>query len=205
MQKLKVNEIFYSIQGEGLYIGQPQAFVRLTGCNMRCTWCDTKYAFDEGKYLTVDQILMQLKKFETSVVCLTGGEPLVQKETVRELIKQLKNNNYEIHLETNGSTYDKEIFDDVDFISIDAKPPSSGEKSDMSVLMKAVRKKHQIKIVVKTNDDIRFSGKIIKKFPDSPIIIQPEGGRILKDVKSFKNLNSNIRILPQLHKILGVK
>ena len=205
MQKLKVNEIFNSIQGEGLYIGQPQSFVRLTGCNMRCSWCDTKYAFYKGKDLTANEILAKLNKFKTRVVCLTGGEPLFQARAVRELLKLLKKNNYEVHLETNGSIYDNEIFDNVDFISIDAKPPSSGEKPNINILNKAIKRNHQIKIVVKTNEDLKFSKNLIKHFPGSIIILQPEGGSLIESLQNFKHFNSNIRILPQLHKIIGVK
>ena len=83
---MKINEIFYSIQGEGIQSGLPTIFIRLTGCNLRCSYCDTKYAYIKGKHLSIDEISLKLKEFPCNTVCITGGEPLLH-ENILELIK----------------------------------------------------------------------------------------------------------------------
>ncbi|MCK4613736.1 MAG: 7-carboxy-7-deazaguanine synthase QueE, partial [Thermoplasmata archaeon] len=103
---IRINEMFYSIQGEGILTGAPTIFIRTTGCNLRCAWCDTEYAFYEGKDRDVRDIVeeIQILKEQTGCmrVCLTGGEPLIQEE-VPELIFQLLFNGFHLTLETNGS------------------------------------------------------------------------------------------------------
>ena len=99
---MKINEIFYSIQGEGIYIGLLMVFIRVTGCNLRCLWCDTKYAYTDGSELTIEEIIERLLEYPLKQICLTGGEPMCQEETP-ELIKRLITHGYTIYLETNGS------------------------------------------------------------------------------------------------------
>ncbi|MEM3237772.1 MAG: radical SAM protein, partial [Thermoplasmata archaeon] len=99
---MKINEIFYSIQGEGVHIGIPMVFVRFTGCNLRCEWCDTKYAFFEGSQMSVEEVMKEIKKHKVRWVCITGGEPLLQ-EDVYTLIYQLLKEEYNILIQTNGS------------------------------------------------------------------------------------------------------
>jgi len=99
---LQVNEIFYSIQGESTFTGRPCVFVRLTGCNLRCRWCDTEYAFYEGQMLTVEQVLEQVRAYKCPLVEITGGEPLLQGE-VHSLIDRLLLEGYEVLVETGGS------------------------------------------------------------------------------------------------------
>lgn len=99
---LKVNEIFYSIQGESSYAGLSCVFVRLTGCNLRCTYCDTRYAYDEGRDMGIDEIIDRVASYRCGLVEITGGEPLIQKEAPR-LVSALLEKGFHLLLETNGS------------------------------------------------------------------------------------------------------
>ena len=98
---MKVNNIFYTVQGEGPFMGHPMIFVRLTGCNLRCEWCDTKYSWEDGDEKSVEYIVEEIKKYPCKTVCFTGGEPLLQQEGIIKIIKKLPG--YEFHLETNGT------------------------------------------------------------------------------------------------------
>src|SRR3972149_6467890 len=99
---MRINEIFKSIQGETSYAGTPFLFVRTTGCNLRCSWCDTTYAYDEGEDFSIDEIIRTLGKYDCRNVAITGGEPLLQEETPL-LAVHLINNGYKVFVETNGS------------------------------------------------------------------------------------------------------
>ncbi len=125
---LKVNEIFYSIQGESTYSGWPCVFIRLTGCNLRCRYCDTQYAYDQGEDMSRDFILTKIKDFECNLVEITGGEPLIQRETPR-LISDLVKERYTVLLETNGSQ-DISVVDSKCIRIVDIKCPSSGMKQE---------------------------------------------------------------------------
>ena len=122
---MDINEIFYSIQGEGSWTGIPNIFIRTTGCNLRCSYCDTKYAYYEKKNMTINEIIDVISKYKCKNICITGGEPLLQKETIN-LIDTLIKNNYKICLETNGSIDIKNISNKKYLIiSLDIKCPSS--------------------------------------------------------------------------------
>ena len=99
---LKVNEIFYSIRGESTFSGLPCIFIRLTYCNLRCTWCDSEYTFENGKDMTIDAIITEIQKYNCKLVEVTGGEPLMQKECI-DLLEKLESEKYQILLETGGS------------------------------------------------------------------------------------------------------
>ena len=103
-QNLKINEIFYSLQGESSRIGIPTTFIRLTGCPMRCNYCDTAYAFSEGKNLTFEEIFNEIKKYRTNFITVTGGEPLAQ-ELCKVFLSQLVKFGYEVSLETGAVSY----------------------------------------------------------------------------------------------------
>jgi 7-carboxy-7-deazaguanine synthase len=201
---MKVAEIFASIQGEGRYIGRPTAFVRLTGCNLRCRWCDTVYAYEGGREMTVAEVAKTVKMLGLRNVCVTGGEPMLQVAPLRELLGMLKNAGHEVVLETNGTLYDRVIFSTVDCVSMDMKPPSSGQKSDEK-LLKKLKPKDQVKVVVADKKDLEYAKRIIRKSP-AEVILQPAGG---KDVKALARktleLKLECRVLPQLHKIAGLK
>jgi len=124
---MKVNELFYSIQGESSYSGWPCAIVRLTGCNLRCAYCDTRYAFDEGTEMSVSEILDAVKKFPARLVLVTGGEPMLQ-QSVHELFRELLKADYTVLLETGGQVSLADVDPRVHKI-MDFKCPSSGMES----------------------------------------------------------------------------
>jgi len=124
-EKLKINEIFYSIQGESTYAGRPCVFVRLAHCNLRCTYCDTTYAFFEGRNMTIAEIMQQVQSYNCSLVEITGGEPLLQ-HNVHHLFNLLCDRNYEVLLETGGHEEIHEVDKRVKII-MDLKCPSSAE------------------------------------------------------------------------------
>lgn len=204
MPKIKVCEIFASIQGEGREIGKPTVFIRLSGCNLRCSWCDTKYALEEGREFSLEEIIAKVNGFNLSTVSITGGEPMTQRTGLRELVRELKRIGYRISLETNGTLYDEWIFSNVDSVSMDAKPPSSGEKSDLSILKK-LSAKDQVKIIIADGRDYDFAKEILKK-TSVEVILQPAGGTGVKELADRVMADRlDVRVLPQLHKIIGVR
>ena len=202
---MKVSEIFASIQGEGRYIGRPQVFVRLAGCNLSCRWCDTGYAREGGVEKTVDEIVGEVGKHGIGSVCITGGEPMMQTAELRELIDKLKSMGYEIVLETNGTIYDKYIFESMDCVSVDMKPQSSGEKSDEEIIRKLCGK-DQVKVVVADDRDLKYAGEIIAKAGDVEVILQPAGDKDFKYLaESVVDLKLNVSVLPKLNKLVGLR
>jgi 7-carboxy-7-deazaguanine synthase len=121
---LKINEIFYSIQGESTYAGRPCVFVRLTYCNLRCTYCDTEYAFYRGLERSIDEILEEVSTYRCRLVEVTGGEPLIQRETT-QLLERLLEEGYEVLLETSGAWPVEDVPDGVRIV-MDLKTPGSG-------------------------------------------------------------------------------
>lgn len=121
---LKICEIFYSLQGESSFAGQPCVFVRLSGCNIRCAWCDTQYAYDEGNFIKIDDIIQKIREFNCNLVEITGGEPMVQKTGACRLMQKLLDEGFKVLLETNGTRPLDEVPRGVHRI-IDLKPPKS--------------------------------------------------------------------------------
>jgi 7-carboxy-7-deazaguanine synthase len=158
---LKVNEIFYSIQGESSYAGRPCVFVRLTGCNLRCSYCDTQYAYDSGDQLEIDEIIARVTtSHRCQLVEVTGGEPLVQNDTPL-LISGLLDQGLEVLLETNGSKDISQI-DGRCVRIVDIKCPSSGEegKNDLGNL-KRLTEKDEIKFVIGSREDYAYAKKFL--------------------------------------------
>ena len=202
---MKINEIFYSLQGEGVLIGVPTTFIRTTGCNLRCSWCDTKYAYEEGKEITIEDILDKVKEFPTNHVCLTGGEPLLQKGSVM-LIQRLCDCGFEVCLETNGSQSIEELpcLGSL-MISLDVKCPSSGmhEKMDYSNI-ELLSLNDQLKFIIGDENDYAYAKEIIAKYkPVCSVIMMPVGGKELKDLTDRVLADGlSARVLPQLHKLI---
>ena len=160
---LKVNEIFYSIQGESSKAGLPCVFVRLTYCNLRCTYCDTEYAFYEGKDYSVNEIIEEVKKYNCKLVEVTGGEPLVQSES-EELMKQLCDKGFEVLLETAGNMPIEDIDKRVKII-MDLKCPSSGMmKKNLYENTDHLKKTDEVKFVIGTREDYEWSRDILEKY-----------------------------------------
>lgn len=205
---MKINEIFCSLQGEGILIGMPTTFIRTTGCNLRCKWCDTKYAYNNGKEMKIQKIISIIKKNPTKYVCITGGEPLLQKEIIK-LIEELLNTSYNVLLETNGSLSleglpkSKKLI-----ISMDIKTPSSGMQDKLDVSnIKLLKSKDQIKFVIADSIDYEFA----KNFLNSHLLIcniifqSVEGKKIKELAKNVLEDEIKARVLPQLHKLINMK
>lgn len=155
---LKICEIFHSIQGESSFAGQPCTFVRLTGCNLRCIWCDTKYAYDEGRLYSIDEILCQVEAIGCRLVEITGGEPMCQAPEVCELMDRLIQRGYTVLLETNGSRTLEQVPEQVHRI-IDLKPPKSMTTHDKKVWQSYAenwRNTDEIKCVVADREDFEW-------------------------------------------------
>jgi len=159
---LTINEIFYSVQGESSYAGRPCVFVRLTACDLRCSWCDTPYAFHEGAKRSLEQILEEVKAFACPLVEVTGGEPLLQ-EDVYPLMERLLEDGRTVLLETGGHRSTARVPDRVVTI-LDVKCPGSGEagKNDWSNLDR-LRPHDEVKFVVKDRADYEFARDVIAR------------------------------------------
>lgn len=161
---LKVNEIYFSVQGESTYAGLPCVFVRLTFCNLRCTYCDTEYAFYDGKDLTIPEIVEEIRKYDCKLVEITGGEPLVQMEECLGLMKQLCDEDFEVLIETGGSLSIKDIDQRVKII-MDLKCPSSGmEKKNLYENINFLKPLDELKFVIGSREDYDWTISTIKKY-----------------------------------------
>lgn len=154
---LRVTEIFRSIQGESTHAGRPCAFVRLTGCPMRCTWCDSEYTFTGGEYFAVDEVVNQVRAFNCKLVEVTGGEPLAQREAFT-LIERLCSEGFEVLVETGGfvSTADA---DPRAKIILDVKCPASGEdkRNHWPNLERLRADKDEVKFVIMNFEDWTYA------------------------------------------------
>jgi 7-carboxy-7-deazaguanine synthase len=160
---LKICEIFTSVQGESSYAGMPCAFVRLMGCNLRCSYCDTTFAYDEGIELSEEDILTKIRHAGIGLVEITGGEPLLQKE-IYPFIKRLIEEGHEVLVETNGSLSTKDI-DRRAVVILDIKTPGSGmsDRMDFSNLNE-IKKDDEVKFVITGRDDYEWTKDIINRF-----------------------------------------
>lgn len=160
---IKINEIYYSVQGESSKAGLPTVFVRLTYCNLRCSYCDTEYAFHDGQEMTIDAIIEEVKKYECNLVEITGGEPLFQSESL-ELMKRLCDNGYEVMLETGGSLPIKNIDKRV-MIILDLKCPSSNMmKKNLYENLDFIKPSDEIKFVLGNREDYEWAKEIINRY-----------------------------------------
>jgi len=202
---MKVNEIFYSIQGEGILVGVPSIFLRLSGCNLRCSFCDTKYSYIQGKEMSIQAILDKIMKFGCTNICITGGEPLFQKNAVK-LIETLLQKNYKLCLETNGSISIKKLVGKKSLIiSMDIKCPSSGSHDQMSMKnISYLSEKDQLKFIIKNKKDYDYAKKILKRYnPSCTVFFQPVWGTNPKKLASWiLNDRLSVRLALQLHKII---
>ena len=204
---MKVNEIFDSIQGESLYSGIPCVFIRLTGCNLRCRYCDTRYAYDEGIDLSIPEILTKVKEYNCNLVEITGGEPLSQEETPL-LIHKLLNRGHVVLLETNGS-HDIRIIDQRCIRIVDIKCPGSGEveKNNLNNLNNLTLR-DQVKLVIGSREDYEFAKKVSKmtkeSFPQNNILFSPMNPDLKPEELARWILEDHleVRLHLQLHKII---
>ena len=204
---LLINEIFYSIQGESLYNGLPCVFVRLAGCNLRCSYCDTRYAYEQGSKMKLAEILQKVATYHCPLIEITGGEPLLQDDTPM-LISELLEKGYEVMMETNG-TFDISMVDKRCIKIVDIKCPTSGEsdKNDLENL-KRLNQQDQVKFVIGSREDYEYAKNITKlispELPEKNILFSPVFGKIAcaELAKWILEDNLNIRLHLQLHKII---
>ncbi len=203
---LKINEIFYSIQGEGTSAGLPCIFIRLTYCNLRCTYCDTEYAFYEGKDMQLEEILTEIKKYNCNLVEVTGGEPLMQKESLT-LLTKLCNKGYDVMLETGGSLSVEKVDKRVKNI-IDFKCPSSKmEKKNYFENINFLKPTDEVKFVIGNKEDYNWSKEIVAKYKldeKCEVLFSPVFNVLdnRKLVKWILDDNLNVRFQIQLHKYI---
>lgn len=222
-----INEVFFSYQGEGIYLGQPQIFVRFSGCNLNCSYCDTKEArnLKNSEIHDVKKLINKINsiKGRTKTVSLTGGEPLLQSDFLSLLLPKLKKLNYKIYLETNGTLYQNfnKIKEFIDVVAMDIKLPSdctvSLWKEHMNFLKIAKDKNCFVKIILtnKTkNTEIIKAAKIIKNInPNIPLVLQPVSNtipppqpqKIYHFLSLANNLLPKVYFIPQMHKIWKIK
>ena len=203
---LRVTEIFRSIQGESTHAGRPCAFVRLTGCPMRCTWCDSEYTFTGGERVSIEDVMRQVRAFGCQLVEVTGGEPLAQKEAF-ELIRRLCEEGYEVLIETGGYVSTEGI-DERAKIVLDVKCPASGEaeRNHWPNLERLRADRDEVKFVVAERDDWEFARGVIERYDLErralAVLVSPVWG--VTDLKELADLVAssglNVRMQLQLHK-----
>ena len=203
---LRITEIFYSIQGETSKIGLPTVFIRLTGCPLRCQYCDTSYAFYGGEVMLFEDIIRQVTKFNCKDVCVTGGEPLAQANS-KKLLKDLADLDFQVSLETGGSISLKEVDERVKII-MDIKTPDSGEATkNRWENLELLKQTDELKIVICSREDYQWSKEIIEQYKISekcPILFSPCAESIdPRDLAEWILTDQlPIRFQMQIHKIL---
>jgi 7-carboxy-7-deazaguanine synthase len=206
IESLRVTEIFYSIQGESATVGIPTTFIRLTGCPLRCNYCDTEYAFTGGESMAVDDILERAAGFPTRYVTVTGGEPLAQKNSI-VLLDRLVEEGYRVSLETSGAIDLSRVNQNVIKV-MDLKTPSSGEEHrNLYSNLDFLDKKDQVKFVIGTREDYEWARDMLKKFAlheRCGVLFSPVMGRMdaARLAESILEDGLPVRFQVQLHKIL---
>ncbi|SMN11513.1 Queuosine Biosynthesis QueE Radical SAM [uncultured Candidatus Thioglobus sp.] len=201
---LNINEIFYSLQGEAREVGLPTVFIRLTGCPLRCSYCDTEYAFKGNNPLSIEAILAEVGKYNTQYVCVTGGEPLAQ-INCHILLDALIKADYQVSLETSGSIDIAEVNPAVSVV-MDIKTPSSNEADkNLYQNITLLQSKDQLKFVIGSKVDFDWSVDILKQHPTtagvlfSPVFDAVEPVQLAEWILE-KQLN--VRLQVQMHKLL---
>ena len=204
--KLKIHEIFYSVQGESSRIGLPTVFVRLTGCPMRCVYCDTAYAFSGGSNIEIADILAKVAEFGTKYVTVTGGEPLAQKDC-HVLLRELCDAGYSVSLETGGaidiSPVDKRVS-----VILDVKTPDSGElKNNVWGNLDHLKSTDEVKFVLCSRADYEWAKDLLSKHKIAdkcPVLFSPVFNQVKPTELAEWVLADKlpVRMQVQLHKIL---
>jgi 7-carboxy-7-deazaguanine synthase len=205
---LRVTEIFYSIQGESTHAGRPCTFVRLTGCPMRCTWCDSEYTFTGGEHLSIDEVMRQVRDFGCRLVEVTGGEPLAQREAFN-LIARLCEEGYEVLIETGGYVSTADV-DPRAKVILDIKCPDSGEseRNHWANLERLRPDRDEVKFVIASRADWDFTLKVISDYDLEhralAILISPAWDEIdLPELaKWITGSGLRLRMQLQLHKYI---
>ncbi len=203
---LKIYEIFHSLQGETSRIGLPTAFIRLTGCPMRCTYCDTEYAFSGGSNMELAGILAKVASYHVRYVTVTGGEPLAQKEC-RDLLKMLCDAGYSVSLETGGAM-DISVVDTRVSVILDIKTPASNEENNnLWTNLAHIKPADEIKFVLCGREDYDWAKKKLLELQlteQCPVLFSPSYHQLnATELASWVLQDQlNVRVQVQLHKIL---
>ncbi|MBC8456117.1 radical SAM protein [bacterium] len=207
-KRLQVTEIFYSIQGESTHAGRLCIFIRLTGCPLRCRYCDTAYAYSGGNSMSVEEIFSKVKSFDCSLVEVTGGEPLLQQNTIH-LLNNLLQDNYEVLLETSGAVEISSVPDGVKRI-VDFKCPDSGEsKHNLFHIIDDLRAGDEVKFVIASKNDYEWTRSVVSRYPrlgGFPLLLSPAVPNLSTKMLAEWMLEDNFpaRLQIQLHKIVGL-
>ena len=223
MSKAFIKEIFSSIQGEGLYVGEKQLFVRFCGCNLNCAFCDTDFSYGGAVEYSCDDLLKKILEYDPQTVSLTGGEPLLYSDFLTEFLPELRNvePKRKIYLETNGTLYAElpKIIDFVDVVAMDVKLESAtggfvcyGNNEKFLVAATNSMARVFVKVIFDENlrdDEIEEVLQLVSKFGVT-LVLQPkmpldEDLELEEIFYKFSALYPNVRLIPQLHKFLGVR
>ena len=203
---LRLTEIFYSLQGEASRVGLPTVFVRLTGCPLRCTWCDTTYSFTGGEAASIESVLVEVAKYPARQVCVTGGEPLSQKECL-PLLTTLCDAGYDVSLETSGALEVADVDPRVSRI-MDLKAPDSGEvERNLWANLDCLNARDEIKIVIASRGDYEWARDVVRQRQIDrlcPVLFSPAQGLVEPQSLADWILTDglNVRFQLQLHKLL---
>ena len=203
---LRVTEIFRSIQGESTHAGRPCAFVRLTGCPMRCVWCDSEYTFTGGERMTIEDVITQVRAMGCRLVEVTGGEPLAQREALT-LIERLCDEGYEVLIETGGYVSTEGV-DERAKIILDVKCPASGEeaRNHWANLDRLRAERDEVKFVVADRADWEYARAVIARYDlekrAHAVLISPAWGMVdLQEMADWVSTSGlNVRMQLQMHK-----
>lgn len=203
---LKIHEIFHSLQGESTRVGLPTVFVRLTGCPLRCGYCDTAYAFQGGENMTLDQVLERVGSFGTKYVTVTGGEPLAQKQSIM-LLKKLCDAGYSVSLETGGSLDTSHVDSRVSII-LDIKTPGSGEmQKNLWGNLQHLKPSDEVKFVLCGREDYEWAKQMLAErgiADKCTVLFSPVYSQLNPTELAEWVLQDHlpVRVQVQLHKIL---
>ena len=206
--RLRITEVFCSIQGEALDAGWPSAFIRLTGCPLRCTYCDTAYAFSGGEWRTLDSLLEEVEGFDVRHVCVTGGEPLVQPGCLA-LLSRLCDAGYIVSLETSGAIDIDEVDPRVSRV-VDIKTPKSGEAArNLTENLEVLQGNDAVKFVICDRDDYEWTRAFIAEHPQirraqCPVYLSPSHAELAAGTLADWMLEDRLdaRLQVQMHKLL---
>jgi len=226
LSAVKVCEIFASIQGEGLRVGEPSVFLRLSGCNLKCVMCDTRYSWNEGKELSYDEILERIASFGLKSVVITGGEPLLQRKSLLGLVKLLNENGFTLSIETNGTIADEpavEVCKLMELVTISPKITSFSGKvlhlNTVCKLLEELKNRVCLKWPILSREDFEVVAELVEDMDvggDVPVVVQPafvpgesfddylERVRLLWKAapEVFRKRRLSFRFIPQLHRLV---